>query len=69
MVGAYLVALAFSTNNVLSRDFEIVKIEGACRGCTNAELLFLFGDLDAHVLGSHETCYALVSFTRVDLSK
>lgn len=61
------VAVAFTSDNVLGGNFQVVEIESARRGSTNAEFLFLFRDLDPHVLGGKETGNSFVSFARVNL--
>ena len=68
----YSVALSnglYPTHNVLYGHFHIVKIERARARSTNAELLFLLSDLDAHVLLNDEACDAFVAFRGIDVGK
>lgn len=63
----YFVALTLSANDVLCWDLEVVKIQGTCGRGSDAQLLFLLGNLNAHVFGGDETGYAFVAFARVHL--
>lgn len=58
-----LVALAFATNDVLSRDLEVIKIESASGASTNAKLLLFLCYLNTHVPCGDETSYALIACT------
>lgn len=66
-MGRYLIAFAFSANDIFCGYFEVVKVEGTCRGRSDAEFLLLFHNFDAHVFGSDKTGDAFVSFTWVNL--
>jgi hypothetical protein len=63
----YFVALTLSANDVLCWDLEVVEIQGTCGGGSDAQFLFLLGNLNAHVFGGNEAGYAFVAFARVYL--
>ena len=65
----YFVALAHTTNDIFHGDLEVIEIESTCGGGSDAQLLFLLGNLNTHVFGSYETGYASVAFARVHLSQ
>lgn len=62
-----LVALAFTTKDVLRRNLEIVEIEGASRGSPDTEFLLLLRNLNAHIFCGHETGDAFVTLASVHL--
>jgi hypothetical protein len=46
-----LISLSFFTNDVLSRDLQVIKVQCARRTGTDTKFLLLLSNLDAHVLG------------------
>ena len=63
----YLVTFSFTTDNVLCWYSEIVKVQRTGRGGSDAKLLFLLCDLDAHIPSRNKTCDSLVPFTGIHL--
>ena len=63
----YLVTLSLTADDVFCRNFEVVKVECACGRSSNAKFLFLFGNLNTHILGSNKASYSFVAFTWVNL--
>ena len=63
----YFVALTYTTDDIVRGDFEVIEIESTCGGCSDAQLLFLLGNLNTHVFGGYEAGYAFVAFARVHL--
>jgi hypothetical protein len=59
----------FTTNNILSGNLEVIKVQRARRAGADTELLLLLGDLDAHVFGCNETSDTLITLARVNLPK
>lgn len=63
----YLVSLSYLTKHILSRNLEVIEVEGASRRSPDTKLLFLLRDLNAHILCSNEASDSLVALARVNV--
>lgn len=66
---SYLVSLSNFSNNILRRNLQIIKIECARRRCSNAQLLFLLGNLDTHIFCRNKASNTFVALARIYIRK